>query len=113
MKFNITVTRTDEYEIEIDETIWDEAALKEWSHVFHSVRNVKQVAEDFAIAFMRNENSYFIEGYGYVREYYNDGSLKTYYKSGEGMTEVSDEDYAKGMSIKPISQDDNYETEIN
>jgi hypothetical protein len=115
MKFKATVTRVDEYEIEVDENVWDKEALKDWSSVFSPVDSVEDVAKDFAVAFMRNDNSYFIEGYGYVKELNKEGALKGVpYRDEKGnfCYPLPEEKYTKGISIKPLSHDYDYETEL-
>lgn len=114
-KFKVTVTRVDEYEIEIDESIWDEKALKDWASVFFDVKDAAEFAKHFAIAWMRNDDKYFIEGYGYVKEFDKNGELKgiPYRKEdGEFGYPLPEEKYSKGISIVAISQDDDYDTEI-
>jgi len=115
MKFKIIVTRVDTYEIEVDENVWTDEELKNWSKVFHPVHSVEDVAKDYAIAFMRNDDNYFIEGYGYVKEYNKDGDLKGVpYRdeNGEFAFPLPEEKYTKGISIKPIDEDNDYETEV-
>lgn len=114
-KFNVTVTRTDEYEIKIDKNVWNKKELEKWSKVFHPVSDVEDIAKDFAIAFMRNDNSYFIEGYGYVKEFYKDGKSfkKVFKKNAKGnAVPLTEDEYAKGISIRPITCDFDYDTEI-
>lgn len=114
-KFKVTVTRVDEYEIEVDEKVWDEKALNDWSSVFYDVDSVEDVAKNFAVAWMRNENNYFIEGYGYVRQLDKKGeTVGVPYRDdkGEFAYPLPDDKYAKGISIKPITQDDDYETDV-
>lgn len=115
-KFKVVVTRVDEYEIEVDENIWDEKTLADWSNVFTPVSSAEEVAKDFAVAFIRNENNYFIEGYGYVKKFNEDGSQDHFPfrdESGEFCYPLPEEQYTKGISIKPICQDYNYDTEIS
>lgn len=114
-KFKVTVTRVDEYEIEIDENVWDEKALEDWSGVFHPVSDAEDVAKDFAVAWMRNEDKYFIEGYGYVKEFDQSGNLKGVpYRDekGEFAYPLPEDSYTKGISIVALSQDEDYETEV-
>lgn len=114
-KFKVTVTRVDEYEIEIDENVWDEKALEDWSSVFHPVSDAEDVAKNFAVAWMRNEDKYFIEGYGYVKEFDQSGNLKGVpYRDekGEFAYPLPEDRYAKGISIVALSQDEDYETEV-
>lgn len=114
-KFNITVTRTDEYIIDIDESVYTKEALEAWSEVFATVENIEDFAKDFAVAWMRNEDKYFIEGYGYVKEFMENGTLKGIpYRKEDGSFgfPMPVDHYAKGISITPVSQDDDYETEL-
>lgn len=115
MKYKVQVIRTDEYEIEIDENVWNETELKDWSSIFWKVSSTEDVAKNFAIAFMRNEDRYFIEGYGYVKEYLKNGTLRSvpYHDEKGNYMELPEEKYSKGISITAISQDDEYETEIS
>lgn len=114
-KFKVQVTRVDEYEIDIDESVWDKKALEDWGSVFHTVNSVEDIAKDLAISWMRFEDDYFKEGYGYVKELDNDGKVKGIpYKTDDGKFgyPLPEERYTAGITIKPISQDEDYETEI-
>ncbi len=111
-KFKITVIRTDEYEIECN---WSESKIKGWSEHFYPGTTQEDIAKHFAVSFMRNENNYFIEGFGHVKEYHKDGSLKSVLirdnQTGK-LRKLREDEYTIGISICPISQDDDYETEI-
>lgn len=113
-KFLVTVTRVDEYEVEVDETIWTNEELKDWSKTFHDVQNTEDFARLLAITWMRTENSHFKEGYGYIKELDENGKVKGIpFKNENGELDypMPEENYTKGLTIKPISQDDNYEVE--
>ena len=103
-KFKVTVTRVDEYEIEVDENVWNEQALEQWSKVFWDCVDTEQVAKDLAVAYMRTD-SRFIEGYGWVKELRKDGTEK-------GLLLPEGKEYAAGLTIKPLSFDEDYQTEI-
>jgi hypothetical protein len=110
-KFKITVIRTDEYEIECN---WSDEEIKAWSEDFFNAQTQEDIAKQFAVDFMRNEEKYFIEGFGYVKEFNSNNDLKTVWMHDEGgETRILREDeYTKGISIRPISQDEDYETEV-
>ena len=44
-RFKVAIHRTDEYVIDIDENIWDEKALDNYSKYFSEVYNLEDVAE--------------------------------------------------------------------
>jgi hypothetical protein len=76
-KFNCKVTKEYEYEIEIDEEIWSEINLKEWSEVFTDISDLQELVEYIASIKTNYEAGEFIEGLGipmingrdpYVRE---------------------------------------------
>ena len=62
-KFKATVTRTDEYEIEIDETKLDEQWMEDFRKVFYNFDTYEEHAEQIAQMRARFQES-FIEGYG-------------------------------------------------
>lgn len=55
-KYLVTVKRIDEYEIEVDETVWDEEALKNWSNAFYEVESVEELVKEQSIHYMRHED---------------------------------------------------------
>lgn len=107
-KFKIEVTRVDEYEIEVDETIYDQQALKNWSQTFWDVDSAQELAESLAETVARNgAGRNFMEGFGTVKTYYSDGSEKTQYtRDFKRITE-----FTPGLSIRIISEDDDISTE--
>ena len=111
-KFKVEVVRTDEFEIEIDETVWDEAALEDWSSVFWKVESVQELSQSIAEAISREgSDKLFIEGFGNMKVLYRDGSEKTKYKKEDGEWK-KDTDYTKGITVRIITEDDDYETSI-
>jgi hypothetical protein len=63
-KFKCTVTREYEYEIEFDESVWNEKELKEWSSFFQDVDDLEDLAEILAERKTRYNEGEFIEGFG-------------------------------------------------
>lgn len=110
-KFSITVIRTDEYEIEIDENIWTPEYINDWSKSFYPAEDAEDIAKHLAAAIM-NEGSGngFMEGFGVVKTLYNNGNEK---RQWETITKpIAAEDYTKGVSVKIITENDDYEYEI-
>lgn len=62
-KFKCSVTRTDEYEIEIDETVLDEEWMEDFRQYFYNYHEYDEHAEHIAQHRARFEMN-FIEGYG-------------------------------------------------
>ena len=63
-KFKCTVTKTYEYEIEVDEKIWNKNALKNWSSVFEDVEDQQELVEVLAQRMDGYCPGQFIEGFG-------------------------------------------------
>jgi hypothetical protein len=114
-KFNVTVVRSDEYEIEIDESVWTKEEIKEWGNTFYGGSSLRDVASSLGEAWMKQGSGYFKEGFGYVRELDGNGNPKTIpFKDDEGnYCNLPDEKYTKGLTIRPITEDENYEVEVS
>jgi hypothetical protein len=108
--FITTAIRTDEYEIYIDENIWNDEALKTWGEVFHEVDSVEEIVKHLAFSLMRFGSGSFIEGFGYVKTFRKDGSQHKIF--GAGFKEIPEDEYAKGISAKIIVEDDDYDFEL-
>ena len=63
-KFKCEVTKTYNYEIEIDETVWTEEELKNWSEIFQDVDSLQDVVEILAMMKTNYDSGEFIEGFG-------------------------------------------------
>ena len=109
-KFNVVVTRTDEYEIDIDEKEWNAGALKSWSGTFSKVTTINDFIRKYAVSYMKAENTSFIEGYGYVKELNRSGSarLVPFYIDGK-LSLLPEENFTKGITIKPLMKNDDYD----
>ena len=66
-KFKVEVIIEKEYEIEIDDTKFDENFIKDFTRFFHEIEDLKDIAKDLAVhqAILGSEYSH-IEGYGNV-----------------------------------------------
>jgi len=106
-KYSVIITRTDAYEVEVDENVWDEKELNGWSKVFWPIYDTKGVAENAAMAVMRNgAGSGFIEGFGVIKTFNWKGN-----EIGQSSA-LKESGYSPGLSIKVISEDNEYETDI-
>ncbi|MCT4636218.1 MAG: hypothetical protein N4A72_00785 [Bacteroidales bacterium] len=107
-KYKIEVTRTDEYEITIDENIWNEEELKKWSSVFSEVEAPEDLACTLALDTAIQGSLEFIEGFGRVKTL-SDGSVRPHF---EGFKEVPEEKYTEGITLEIISEGEQRETEV-
>jgi len=99
-RFKTTVTRTDEYIIEIDENIIDEEWMKHFRRYFYDFDSFEEHAEHLAQSRARFEQSFF-EGYGEVLI----NSKKSW--------NVKDEnEVQKGINIIVKSEDQDCEVEV-
>lgn len=62
-KFKCIVTKEYEYEIEFDEKVWNEDALKDWSSYFTDVDDLQELAEILAKCKTDYGQGEFIEGF--------------------------------------------------
>lgn len=113
-KFKCTVTRTDEYEIEIDENIINEEWMEHFRSYMYDFDELSEHAEHLAQFQARfGSEQDFIEGYGYVTR---DGKLpfshEDYGKDGKILPETERRQQALGLNIKIISEDDGCDVEI-
>lgn len=111
MKFKVTVTRTDEYVIEVDETIWTPEEIKGWAKTFYPADDPEDIAKHLAGTIMyEGSGNGFMEGFGYVKTFRSDGSLK--HQTGEGFKKLTEDQYTKGLSVTPLIENDDFEYEI-
>ncbi len=104
MKYQIKVERTDVYEIEIDEQVWNEEALNNWSNVFQQVDDVEDLAKVLAEATMKQGSDQFIEGFGRVKTLNRDGE--------ETYSSKICKDKDESIILTVIDEDDDYYTNI-
>ena len=114
-KYTVEVTRVDEYEIEIDDSIFTDEVIAEWSESFFPTDEdsrledyVKHLAESLTHQGIQEG----IEGFGFIKQKYHsmeEGALLFQTYQGKKLTE---EDYSEGLFVNIISHKDDYETEI-
>lgn len=94
-KFKITVTKTSEYEIEVDESIWTPEEIQGWANTFYPTEDAKEFAEHLASA-VSNETG-FMEGFGIV---------KRTWANGAEVYQGSNVAYEKGLNVIIIDEND-------
>lgn len=111
-KYNINVIRTDEYEIEIDENIWTAEALESWNSAFGGCDDLKALAQHLSLMLLRFGYERFLEGFGYVYVVNENGvKLSQYERDDKGEWKIVT-DFAPGIKVRIIQEDDDYDCEI-
>ena len=107
-KYSIEAVRTDNYIVEIDESIWTPEELEKWSSVFWDTDDTKELAEHIALSVMREGYEKIIEGFGYLYTQDEDGRhLHQWARNEKGvLAEVID--FSPGVKLTIISEDDDY-----
>ena len=106
LKYQVTVIRTDVFNVEIDDNVFNEEWAKKFSSYMYDVDiadPAREAAKNIAIQTSRQGKHEFIEGFGIipVKDSLYSKSLK---ERGEKI--------AKGVTIEPIIFDEDFETEI-
>lgn len=63
-KFKVEVTKTWDFEVEIDETVWTEENIQNWKKVFYNVDTLEEIVEILATMFAEQGEGQFLEGFG-------------------------------------------------
>lgn len=112
-RFHVTVTRTDEYIIEVDEAIYNEEWKKDFEEHFFNVRTLEDVASHLAQYQARFSDHDFIEGFGYVKR---DGklpfSLADYDGYGDLLPRSKRRRPVPGLNIIIKSEDNQIEIDV-
>ena len=115
-KFRVEVVRTDEYEIEIDDSVYTDEFIEQWSESFQDTEEdsrqqdfVKHLAGSITCTGKKE----FLEGFGFIKQRFHsmdtDDFLTQYSK---GFTKVTEEEYSPGIKVEIINYDEDYEIEI-
>jgi len=111
-KFRCVVTRTDEYVIELDETVFTEEYMEEFRGVFYPFYSLDDHAEHLAKMQAIIGDDSFIEGYGHVLR---DGKLPfsgaDFDKDGAFLPEEQRRKPAQGINII-IEDEDECDVEV-
>jgi hypothetical protein len=109
-KFTVEVTRTDEYEIEIDTDVWNQERIDQYSKSFSEVEDIDDIVMEVARCISHQDKNAFIEGFGFIKQKWHrsePGDLNTQYSSG--FTKVKDDEYDQGLLVNIIAYADEYE----
>ena len=106
-KFKCVVTRTDEYIIEIDDSIIDEEWMAHFRRYFYEFDDLEEHAEHLAQFQARFGNHAFIEGYGVVKR---NGKLPYPYYGKKYEGKIDKEELA--FNIKIVNEDNDCEVEV-
>ena len=110
-KFKVKITRVDTYEITVDESVWTPEEIADWEKTFFPALDAEDIAKHLAYSVMRNgSGNGFMEGWGYVKTLRSDGTLRT--QIGSQLKPLKETDYSKGLSVRVISEDSDYEEEV-
>jgi len=115
-KYRVEVVRTDEYEIEIDDAIYTDEFIEQWSESFQDTDEESRT-EDFvkhlAGSITCNGKAQGLEGFGYIKQSIHscDGELElSQYSSG--LKRIPEEEFSPGIKVEIINYDEDYEIEI-
>lgn len=112
-KFKCTVTRVDEYKIEIDENIINDEWMEHFRSYMYDYYELSEHAEHLAQFQARIGDQDFIEGYGHVKR---NGKLlysrEDYDESGKRLPESECRQPAPGINIKVVSEDNDCEVDV-
>lgn len=97
-KFQVEVTKTWDFEVEIDETIWNEENIASWKKTFYNVDDLEQIIEIFATMFAEQGEGQFLEGFGVPM--INNSIPFPQILTAEGCSQVS-----KDISVNGLSED--------
>ena len=110
-KFKINAIRTDEYIVEIDETVWNKEALNTWNKFFGGCDTIQELAEHISFLILRFGYERFLEGFGYLYVQDENCRQKTLYKCDDAGKMVFVTEFAEGIRVTIISEDDEYDFE--
>lgn len=67
-KYNVKLTKSYEYEIDIDENVWTDKQIKNWSKCFQNAETIEDIVEILACMKPNYLDGEFIEGFGIIEE---------------------------------------------
>jgi hypothetical protein len=109
-KFSVEAERTDVYEIEIDEKIWNKKELKAWSKSFFDIETLEELSVHISNQILRFGSNRFIEGFGFIKTHKKDRTLIPAYDGNKLVREI---DYAKGIRVRIVTEDDDYNFSVS
>ena len=110
----VRTTRVDEIEVTIDDSVINEAWMKDFARVFHPLDGPDDVAHDMGFNVMRFGPEDHYEGYGNVKKLHKDGKQMHLHTTDttDGYRRMKEDEYAPGITVKVIEHDDDYDIEV-
>jgi len=103
-KFAVTATRTDNYIVQIDPTVWTETELQSWARYFYPVDNLDDLAEHIASSIMNGQPGDAFDGFGYI---------ETFNATGKRYDAHKNRNYCAGIKVFINSHSDDFEYDID
>ena len=110
-KFKCTVTRTDDFVIELDENVFTEEYMKEFRDVFYQFHDLEDHAKHLAWVQAQFGDDRFIEGYGSVLR---DGELPFSFEdyNADGSKKKDDELVKPAPGVNIITKNNSEDCEV-
>lgn len=93
--------------------MWTNEVLKNWSSFFVDCDDLEDLAKHLSSMLLRYGCEKFLEGFGYVYTENDNGVQFSQYEYNEKGELVKVSEFAKGIKVKVVSMDDDYDYEIN
>ncbi|MGL5690392.1 MAG: hypothetical protein ACRDD8_06160 [Bacteroidales bacterium] len=107
IKYNTTAYQRYEYSIAIDESIWDEKALQDFSKVFYPIDDTYDLANAVCANVIHFGVNKYHEGFGYYKTIDTDGKQVPIKKCVDGHLIDPDEDeFCPGVLVSIIESCD-------
>lgn len=97
-KFKVEVTKTWNFEVEIDEDVWSKENIEDWKKTFYDVVGLEEIIEIFSTMFAEQGEGSFLEGFGIPM--INNEVPFPQCLTAKGCSEVS-----KDISVNSLSED--------
>lgn len=97
-KFEVTVTKTWDFEVEIDEKVWSDENIAEWRKVFFDIDSLEEAVEILATMFAEQGEGRLLEGFG-IPMINNSAPFP------QCLTEKGRSGVSKDISINALSED--------
>ncbi|NRT11508.1 hypothetical protein [Flavobacterium sp. 14A] len=115
-KFTVEVVRTDEYEITIDDSIYTEDYLEQWSESFFETEEgnrQEDFAKHIALGISLAGKAQSLEGFGFVKQAFkpvDENDIEPQY--GYNRKQITEQEYTPGIQVKILEYNDGHEVEI-
>lgn len=111
-KYRVEVVRTDEYEIEIDDAIYTDEVIEQWSEHFYDTdedSRQEDFAKHLASSITSGGKANWLEGFGFIKQRHHSMVHTDHYTQfSPGPKKVTEEQYSPGVVVSIINYDDDY-----